>query len=79
MQLAIISKDNKDHKRPEKKHYIILEQKHRMYLSEGGLFVSDKQLALPINSQKIAYIALIKLNELRKTQKQKVLCTVKYE
>ena len=79
MSLKIISKDNKDHVRPEKKRYIILDQKERMYFSKGGLFVSDKKFALPINRQSVAAIACTKVNELRESQKQKTLCTVIYE
>lgn len=76
MSLTIISKDNKDHVLKEKKHYIILEQKERMYLSAAGFFVSDKDLALGINREIVAVTALFKLNELRKQQKMKVQCTL---
>ena len=76
MSLSIISKNNKDLKQPEKKHYIILEQKERMYLCEAGFFVSDKHLAIGINNGVVAATALAKLNELRKQQKMKVLCAL---
>ena len=79
MTLKIISKDNKDPFSPEKKHYIVLEQKERMYLSKTGFFVTAKKFALAINRQSVAAIACTKLNELRKTQKQKKLCAVIYE
>ncbi len=73
----IISKDNQDHaKRAPKKYYIILEQKEKMYLCEAGFFIPHKNLALSINSRMTAEIALTKMNELRKSQKHKTLCTL---
>ena len=79
MTLVIISKDNNDQKRTEGKHYIILDQEERMYLCEGGFFVSKKHLALGINKKIVALTALFKLNELRAKQKIRVLCTLVYE
>ena len=76
MSLKIVSKNNKDHKLPEKKYYIILDQKERMYFGKGGFFVSDKNLATGINSKILAVTALFKINELRKQQKTKVDCAL---
>lgn len=76
----ILNKSNRDHEhRKEKKFYIILEQKIRMYLCEAGFFVAHKHLAIEINDETTARIACFKLNEIRKIQQQKVLCTLVYE
>lgn len=76
MSLTIVSKDRKDYKLPEKKYYIVLEQKERMYLSEAAMFVSEMRFALGIKNRKVAAMALDRINELRKQQKIKILCTL---
>lgn len=76
MSLTIVSKDNKLHNQPKKKHYIILDQKERMYLSKEAMFVSEKRFALGIDNPKVATMALNRINELRKQQKITILCTL---
>lgn len=77
----IINKSNRDHEhsRKEKKYYIILEQKLKMYFTEAGFFVPHKELAFAINDETTARMACYKMNELRTAQKQKVLCTLVHE
>ncbi len=77
----ILNKSNKDHEnsRKQKKYFIILEQKQRMYLSESGEFTPFKQFALVITNTAVAKVGLDKINTLRKIEKQKVLCTVVHE
>jgi len=73
------SKGNKDKIMSKKKYYIVLEEKPRMYLAESGTFIAVKELALGINNPDVAEIALDRINNLRKIEKQKVLCTIVYE
>ena len=65
----IINKDNQDHKpRAQKKYYIVLEQKPRMYLCEAGTFIPEKKFALGIINTAVAKVALDKINAMRKIE-----------